>query len=120
MDPGWSGRPLEVSEGFARVSLTTVEAMAVDDSGLVHGGFTFSAADHAAMLAVNHPLVVLGSASVRFPAPVPEGSRIRGAGEIISAEAVKGGVQVVVRVTIEIEGSDRPACVIDTISRFFP
>jgi len=61
-----------------------------------------------------------GCEKVRFPAPVPVGSRIRGSGEIISAEEVKGGVQVVVRVTIEIEGSDRPACVIDTISRFFP
>mgnify|MGYP001819018629 CR=1 FL=1 len=61
-----------------------------------------------------------GCEKVRFPAPVPVGSRIRGAGEIISAEEVKGGVQVVVRITIEIENSDRPACVIDTISRFFP
>ena len=61
-----------------------------------------------------------GCEKVRFPAAVPVGSRVRGGGEVISAEAVKGGVQVVVRMTIEIEGSDRPACVIDTISRFFP
>ena len=61
-----------------------------------------------------------GCEKVRFPAPVPVGSQIRGGGEVISAEEVKGGVQVVVRMTIEIEGGDRPACVIDTISRFFP
>jgi len=61
-----------------------------------------------------------GCEKVRFPAAVPVGSRVRGGGEIISAEQVKGGVQVVVRMTIEIEGGDRPACVIDTISRFFP
>ena len=61
-----------------------------------------------------------GCEKVRFPAAVPVGSRVRGSGEIISAEEVKGGVQVVVRMTIEIEGSERPACVIDTISRFFP
>jgi acyl dehydratase len=61
-----------------------------------------------------------GCEKVRFPAPVPVGSRVRGGGEVISAEEVKGGVQVVVRMTIEIEGSERPACVIDTISRFFP
>ncbi|NND67827.1 MAG: MaoC family dehydratase [Halioglobus sp.] len=61
-----------------------------------------------------------GCEKVRFPAAVPVGSRIRGRGEVISAEEVKGGVQVVVRMTIEIDGSDRPACVIDTISRFFP
>ena len=61
-----------------------------------------------------------GCEKVRFPAAVPVGSRVRGSGEVISAEEVKGGVQVVVRMTIEIEGGDRPACVIDTISRFFP
>ncbi len=61
-----------------------------------------------------------GCEKVRFPAAVPVGSRIRGGGEVITVEEVKGGVQVVVRMTIEIEGSDRPACIIDTISRFFP
>jgi acyl dehydratase len=61
-----------------------------------------------------------GCDRVRFPAPLPVGSRVRGAGEVISAEEVKGGVQVVVRITVEVEGGDRPACVVDTISRFFP
>jgi acyl dehydratase len=61
-----------------------------------------------------------GCDKVRFPAPVPVGSRVRGAGEVLSAEEVKGGVQVVVRITVEVEGSDRPACIIDTISRFYP
>ncbi|MEP4147568.1 MAG: MaoC family dehydratase [Halioglobus sp.] len=61
-----------------------------------------------------------GCEKVRFPAAVPVGSRVRGSGEVISAEEVKGGVQVVVRMTIEVEGEERPACVIDTISRFFP
>jgi acyl dehydratase len=61
-----------------------------------------------------------GTDKVRFPAPVPVGSRIRAGGEIVAVEEVKGGVQVVVRVTIEIEGKDRPACVVDTISRFYP
>ena len=61
-----------------------------------------------------------GCEKVRFPAAVPVSSRLRGGAEVISAEAVKGAVQVVVRMTIEIEGSDRPACVIDTISRFYP
>ncbi len=61
-----------------------------------------------------------GCEKVRFPAPVPVGSRVRGGGEIISAEEVKGGVQVVVRMTIDVEGGERPGCVIDTISRFYP
>ena len=61
-----------------------------------------------------------GCEKVRFPAAVPVGSRVRGGGEVVSVDEVKGGVQIVVRMTIEIEGSDRPACVIDTISRFYP
>jgi acyl dehydratase len=62
-----------------------------------------------------------GSNKLRFPAPVPVGSRIRGSAELVEAEEVKGGaIQAVIRVTIEVEGSDRPACVVDTISRYVP
>ena len=59
-----------------------------------------------------------GCNKVRFPAPVPVGSRIRGSGELVEATEVAGGVQVVVRVVVEIEGGDKPACVVDTVSRF--
>lgn len=61
-----------------------------------------------------------GADKLRFPSPVKVGSRVRGVGELIAVENVKGGVQSTVRVTVEIEGSDRPACVVDTISRYFP
>ena len=62
-----------------------------------------------------------GCDKVRFPSPVRVGSRVRGVGEVVAVEELKGGaVQVTVRVTVEIEGSDRPACVVDTISRFLP
>ena len=61
-----------------------------------------------------------GVDKVRFPSPVRVGSRIRGSGELLNVEDVKGGVQATVRVTVEIEGSDKPACVADTISRFYP
>ncbi|MBV6417578.1 MAG: putative enoyl-CoA hydratase 1 [Steroidobacteraceae bacterium] len=60
-----------------------------------------------------------GCERVRFPAPVRAGSRIRGHGEVVAAEEVKGGVQVTIRVTVEIEGGAKPACVVDTISRLF-
>lgn len=59
-----------------------------------------------------------GTDRTRFPAPVPVGSRIRGRAELSGAEEVKGGVQARVTVTVEIEGHDRPACVVETISRF--
>jgi acyl dehydratase len=62
-----------------------------------------------------------GVEKVRFPAVVRAGSRIRGRGEMISVEErPDGSVQSILRVTVEIEGSDRPACVADTISRWFP
>lgn len=64
--------------------------------------------------------VNVGADRLRFLAPVKVGSRIRGVGEIVSVEEVKGAIQSVVRVTVEIEGSDKPACVVDTISRYFP
>jgi acyl dehydratase len=61
-----------------------------------------------------------GCDKVRFPAPVPVGSRVRGHGEVVAAEPIKGdGVQVTVRITVQVEGSDKPGCVVDTISRLF-
>ena len=64
--------------------------------------------------------VNVGADKLRFPAPVPVGSRVRGAGELVSVEETKdGGVQTKVRVTVEIEGSERPGCVIETLSRYY-
>ncbi len=61
-----------------------------------------------------------GCERVRFPSPVRAGSRIRGRGEVVAAEEVKGGgVQATIRVTVEIEGGKKPACVVDTISRLY-
>lgn len=59
-----------------------------------------------------------GVDKVRFPAPVTVGSRIRGGGELIEVTDVKGGIQTLVRITVEIEGGDKPACVIDSLSRW--
>ena len=64
--------------------------------------------------------VNVGADRLRFLSPVKVGSHIRALGEIITVEEIKGGVQSVVRVTIEIQGSEKPACVIDTISRYYP
>ncbi len=63
--------------------------------------------------------VNVGADRVRFLNPVRTGSRIRASGEIVSVEEIKGAIQSVVRVTIEIEGETRPALVLDTISRYF-
>jgi len=61
-----------------------------------------------------------GCDRVRFPAPVRVGARIRGSGLVMAAEQVQAqGVQVIIRVTVEIAGSDKPGCVVDTISRLY-
>ncbi len=71
---------------------------------------------HGISMGVNY-----GANRIRFPAPVPVGSRIRGSAELLGVEETKdGGVQATIRVTVEIEGSERPGCVIDTISRYYP
>ncbi|WEL57791.1 MaoC family dehydratase [Pseudomonas kermanshahensis] len=59
-----------------------------------------------------------GTDRVRFPAAVKVGTRVRGHGQVISAEMVGVAVQVVVRISIEIEGVERLGCVVDTISRY--
>jgi acyl dehydratase len=57
---------------------------------------------------------------VRFPAPVPAGSRVRASGEVISVEEVGDGWwQVVTKFTVEVEGSDKPACVGEAVGRAF-
>lgn len=62
-----------------------------------------------------------GADRLRFPAPVPVGSRVRGSAELIEVEKQKdGSFQAKIRVTVEIEGSERPGCVVDTISRYYP
>ena len=60
-----------------------------------------------------------GCNKVRFPAPLKVGSKIRGVGELIDAKEVKGGVQAVVRMVVEIDGSERPACAAEVVSSYF-
>lgn len=62
-----------------------------------------------------------GCNRVRFPGPVRVDSRVRGNGELLETEETRdGGVQAIIRVSVEVEGADRPGCVADTISRFYP
>jgi acyl dehydratase len=60
-----------------------------------------------------------GLNKVRFPSPVPVGSRIRLTARLASVEDVAGGVQVTVDGTIEIEGGAKPAAVLQSVSRFY-
>jgi acyl dehydratase len=58
-----------------------------------------------------------GVNKVRFPAPVPVGSRIRAHFEILEVDEVEGGVQVVTKGTVEREGEEKPVCVAEMVSR---
>jgi acyl dehydratase len=61
-----------------------------------------------------------GLGKVRFPAPVPVGSRIRTTATLAAVEDIEGGVQLTVDAVIEREGSDKPVCVAQPILRFYP
>ncbi len=89
------GKPLETGEGYSRVELVATERMAADDSGLVHGGFVFGLADYAAMIAVNHPNVVLGGADVKFLKPVRTGEKVIAEARVTKVEGKKNIVEVV-------------------------
>ena len=70
--------------------------MAADKSGLVHGGFVFGLGDYAAMLAVNHPNVVLGSADVKFLSPVQVGDTLEARASVQKVDGKKQVVEVVI------------------------
>lgn len=59
-----------------------------------------------------------GANKIRFMTPVKVGERVRGGGELVEVTDVPGGVQTLIRITIEIEGNPKPACVIESLSRW--
>ena len=90
-----------IAHGYFTLSLSTVfldELFRVSDVGLV----------------LNY-----GSNRVRYPAPVPVGSRVRARVEVPEVDDVAGGVQVVFRLTYEVEGGSKPGCVADIVYRYY-
>ncbi len=59
-----------------------------------------------------------GADKVRFPAPVPVGSKIRAGAELMEVKEIEGGVQAKTKITIEIEGQEKPACVVESLSLY--
>jgi len=94
LDPTLCGEVVKLKEGYAKVRLTTTEVMAADERGLVHGGFTFGAADFAAMAAVNDEKVVLMEATSRFLAPVVVGDVVMFEATITKKEGKRAWVDV--------------------------
>jgi acyl dehydratase len=61
-----------------------------------------------------------GADRLRFPAPTPVGSRVRARGELVKAAPIgEDAVQTTCSIAVEIEGSDKPACVADIIGRYY-
>ena len=90
------GRLIEINENGAKVILDTLGDMAVDEEGLIHGGFIFGAADFCAMASVNEPFVVLVKATdCEFMAPVKIGESVEFIGEILMKEKRKVEVKVI-------------------------
>jgi len=92
---------------------------------VAHGNLTLSLIDGMRLelmkstgfkLGVNY-----GWNKVRFPAPVPAGSKVRTTAEVVELEEVGGGwFQIVTRFIVEVEGSEKPACVADSVGRALP
>jgi acyl dehydratase len=92
---------------------------------VAHGNLTLSMIDgfrHDLIESTGFKLGVnYGWNKVRFPAPVPSGSRLRATAEVISVDDAGGGwVQVVTKFTVEVEGGEKPVCVGESVGRALP
>jgi acyl dehydratase len=92
---------------------------------VAHGNLTLSMVDGQRIDLISSSGFKLGVNygwnKVRFPAPVPAGSRIRSTAEVTEVEDVGGGWwQIVTRFTVEVEGSEKPCCVADSVGRALP
>ncbi len=88
---------------------------------IAHGFFTLSLlpemSAHAFEVRDTRMGVNYGLNRVRFPAPVPSGSRLRGRFKLLAYEPLEGGAQITMEVKMEREGSDKPVCVAESVAR---
>ena len=116
---------LSGDDQWIHVDVERAKAESPFGTTVAHGNLTLSTIDGfrrgliestGFKLGVNY-----GWNKVRFPAPVPSGSRIRTTAEVVEVEEVGGGWwQIVTRFTVEVEGSEKPACVADSVGRALP
>jgi uncharacterized protein (TIGR00369 family) len=112
IDQSLSGVPVELYEGKAILKLKTDERMVADEYGLIHGGFIFSLADYASMLAVNEETVVLAKAEVKFLKPVKLGDEVVATAEVKGIEGKKRFVSVEVKRGDEVVFTGEFLCVV--------
>jgi acyl dehydratase len=131
---GWREVTQEMIDDFARISgddqwihvdVERAKRESPFGTTVAHGNLTLSLIDGLRLdlfdrkgfkLGVNY-----GWNRIRFPAPVPAGARVRARGEIVSLESVGGGWwQVIQKLTVEVEGNEKPACVAEHVGRVLP
>jgi len=88
------GEIILLERGYVETRLTTTSEMVADDIGLVHGGFIFSAADYAAMIAVNERNVVLVGSNCQFLSPVKFHDEVTFTARVRHKEGKKRNVNV--------------------------
>ncbi len=93
-----SGEIQKMEVGYVELELRTVPEMLADDQGLIHGGFIFSAADYAAMAAVNERNVVLVACDSQFLSPVKLGDIVSVVAKVRHKEGRKRNVHVTAHV----------------------
>jgi acyl-coenzyme A thioesterase PaaI-like protein len=93
-----SGEVIELRENYAKVEQKTTPLMVADNLGLIHGGFTFSAADFTAMACINDPFVVLAKSEVKFLAPIKLGQSVIYEATLMEKEGKKSKVEVIATV----------------------
>ncbi|OIP53198.1 MAG: thioesterase [Helicobacteraceae bacterium CG2_30_36_10] len=93
-----SGDILKMQNGYVELRLITTEDMVADDQGLIHGGFIFSAADFAAMAAVNERNVVLVGSECQFLSPVKLGDEVYFTAKVRHKEGRKRNIHVTAHV----------------------
>lgn len=89
-----SGEIIRMESGYVELRLITIADMVADDIGLIHGGFIFSSADYAAMLAVNEPNVVLVGSDCQFLSPVKFHDEVKIIAKVRHTEGRKRNVHV--------------------------
>ena len=90
----FSGEIMVQEQGYVEIILTTTPDMLADDVGLIHGGFIFSAADYAAMAAVNERNVVLVACDCQFLSPVKFHDEVNVIARVRHKEGKKRNVHV--------------------------
>jgi acyl-CoA thioesterase len=90
----YSGEIQKLELGYVELSLNTIKEMIADKYGLIHGGFIFSSADYAAMLAVNEKNVVLVACDCQFLSPVKYGDTVNIIAKVRHKEGRKRNVNV--------------------------